>query len=144
MVDAVHVGDPVVFELEIAAILQPLNAVERLPQIGLVQNVAVGVKDVELAVAIHVHQLDAAAAPARMRGGIERLLRELSTALVDEGDHRLVLLSDERDEIRLAVAVEIGDRHVDRAVSLVDHAGTNSGLAQFVVWFSRRRISPVS
>ena len=63
-----------------------------------------------------------------MRGGIERLLRELSTALVEEGDDRLVLLSDERDEIRLAVAVEIGDRHVDRAVSLVDHARHELGL----------------
>ncbi len=64
--------------------------------------------------------MDAAGAVAGMRGGEERLLAELAAALVQEGDHRLVLLADDRDEVRPAVAVEVRDRHVDGAVAVVN------------------------
>ena len=73
-------------------------------------------ENVEVAVAVEIHQLDARRSPVRVRRGVERLDREArARPVVVEGQHALVLLRDERDEVHLAVAVEIGRDDVDRA-----------------------------
>ena len=73
-----------------------------------------------------------------MRGGVDGLLAEIAVAVVEEGDDRFVLLADQGDEVRLAVAVEVDDRDVDGAVARRPRTwGTNFGWSQSVVWFSR-------
>ena len=91
-----------------ARVLQPLDAVIRLDD-PVVERVAVRQEHVEIAVAVHVHQLDARRAPVRMRRRVDHLLieREVVRAVVDVGDDRLVLLREQRDEIHLAVLVQI-------------------------------------
>ena len=54
-----------------------------------------------------------------MRGGVDRLLAEAAVALVEEGHNRFVLLADEGDEVGLAVAVQVADRHVNGPVPLI-------------------------
>src|SRR5262249_25830065 len=43
--------------------------------------------------------------------------------VVDEGDDRLVFLSDEGDEVGFTVAVKVGDRDVNRSVTRIHNMG---------------------
>ena len=76
---------------------------------GIVERVAVRQQDVEVAVAIEVHHLDARRAPVRMRGRVDHLGREadLRRAVVDERHHLLELLREDRHEIHPAVPVQV-------------------------------------
>ena len=74
-----------------AAVLEPLNAVVRLGD-QVVERVAIGVQDVDVAVAVHVDYLDARRAPIRMRRSVELADAEAALAVTEERDHRLVLL----------------------------------------------------
>ena len=108
-VHAGHVGERVLDERIRARVLEPLDAVIRLDD-RLVERVAVRQQDVEVAVAVEVHHLDARRAPVRMRGRCRSpSARSVKSRvpLVDEGDHLLELLREQRDEVHLAVPVQI-------------------------------------
>ena len=96
------------------------DAVVRL-QDEVVEAVAVREQHVEVAVLVEVDQLDAGRAPVRVRPLVDRLRRELAVATVEERHHRLVLLREQDDDVRLAVAVQVGRRHVDRAGARIEH-----------------------
>ena len=106
----------------------------------VVERVAVRQEDVEVAVLVEIDELDARRAPVRMRRRVDHLLleREVAGARVDVGDDGLVLLREQRDEVHLAVAVQIDRDDVD-AARRADRscASSNAGCDGFVVRFSR-------
>src|SRR5437764_14879403 len=48
------------------------------------------------------------------------LLAKCAVALIEKSDDGLMLLADEGDKIGPPVAIEVNDRHMDRAVPLID------------------------
>src|SRR5262245_52649925 len=54
-----------------------------------------------------------------MRSRVNLLRCKLEIPVIKEGDDRLVLLGDESDEIRFAVAVEVRDGHMNGAVAVI-------------------------
>src|SRR5262249_32947228 len=105
---------------ELAFVFQPLHAVIGLEDKRLIENVAVDVQHVEITVAVHVNQLNAARPVGGMRGRENRLLAKTAIPFVDESDDRPVLLTDEGDKIRPAIFIQIADRDVDRAMAVVE------------------------
>ena len=107
-----------------AGVLEPLDAVIRLHD-PVVEGIAVGEQHVDVAVLVEVDQLEARRSPVRVWCRIDDFPfeREVSCALVDVGEHRLVLLREQRDEIHPAVAIEIDWHHLDAAGSRVDRVG---------------------
>src|SRR5262249_38894565 len=97
-------------------------AVIRFEQKGIVENIAVGVKNVEFAVAVQIDKLDTAAAIRRVGSRIESLSFELAVALVDERDDSFVLLGEQRYKVGLGVAVQIGDDNVNAAMPVVERS----------------------
>jgi len=55
MMHSIHIRDAVVTEAEIAEVFQPAEPVIWLPEIGFVQDVAIGVENVQPAITVEVH-----------------------------------------------------------------------------------------
>ena len=72
-----------------AGVLEPLDPVIRLHE-PVVERIAVGEEDVEVAVLVEVDELNAGRAPVRMRRRVDHLLleREVARALVDVRERR--------------------------------------------------------
>ena len=91
----------------------------------VVEGVAVGEQDVDVAVLVEINQLEARRAPVRVRGRVDDLLleREVAGAPVDVREHGLVLLGEQRHEVRFAVAIQIDRHHLDAARAWIDRVG---------------------
>ena len=105
-----------------ALILQPLDAVVGSEHLG-VHRVAVGQEDVLVAVTIQIDKLNPGRTKGRVRCGVDDLGTEPMVARVEKRHDRLVLLAQEGHEVGPAVAIEVGHRHVNRAVAWVDRRG---------------------
>ena len=92
----------------------------RRPGQAAVHRVAVGVKDIEVAVAIQIGDVD----PARPPGGIGEtdqfavLVAPLATR--KPRVYRLVLLGKRRHDVVAAIAIEIGNAHIQHPMPRID------------------------
>ena len=78
---------------------------------GEVHGVAVGVENVEVAIAIEIHQRDPGGAVGGGAGFEQDALAKSAPAVVEECGNPLVLLSEQRHEIESPVAVDIHRDH---------------------------------
>ena len=108
-------------ERERARVLEPLDAVVRL-QDEVVERVAVGEQDVQVAVPVEVDELDARRAPVRVRRRVDRLRREARgpCPLLRNATTVSCCCASSDDEVGLAVLVEVDRRDVDGAGARVD------------------------
>ena len=111
-------------------VLQPLNAVIRLHD-AVVERIAVRQEHIEIPVVVHVDELECLTSPVRMGRRVDHFLveREVAPAAVDVGDHVFQLLGQHRDEIQVAVVVQICRDHVNAAVARIDEWVANCGCA---------------
>ena len=100
-------------------VFEPGDAVVRFDERGVV-DVAVGKEGVEIAIVIEVDHLEPTAPEGGIGCGEKRSFGELPGAVVQERDDGLELLGDERYEVRSAVAIQVDDGDVARAVAGVE------------------------
>src|SRR5262249_46785115 len=121
--DARHQGQEVMRVRKPPAVFEPANAVVR-PQIKAVGHVAIGIQDVEIAVAVEIDELDSARPERRLVGLENPLAPEISRALIQERLDAFVFLTDEGEKIEPAVAIEVDGRDVNGPMSRIDLART--------------------
>ena len=114
------VADPVIGERHPAGVLEPLQAVPTASGGGgVVEGVAVAVDHVGIAVAVEVGQRDPARAEVLVAGAEDSYGREVACAVVHVHVDLFPLLAHERDDVEVAVAVDVGNLRVDRARQLL-------------------------
>ena len=102
-------------------VLEPLDAVIRLHD-PIVERITVREDHVEVAVLVEIDELDARRSPVGMRRGVDHFLieREVARAAIDEGDHGLVFLREQDDEVHVTILVQIDRDDVDGACTRID------------------------
>src|ERR1019366_7018720 len=109
-------ADGMMFELEIALIFQPLDAVPwTWARRQIVESIPIGEQDIHSSVLVQVDQPDTAAAIVFVGAAPNQVRFEISVAIVFEDVDFLPFLADDADDIHVAVVVDIHGNGVDHS-----------------------------